>query len=885
MPSQTTNHNPFYSEVDGFVKTCLDNRKSYYGDNWKSKGTHEWLLRKQPYLLIMSGDEPGLDGSGVSQLSMFDDRAWFGQPGLDSFEKTYGIWDSVENRYKMDPNGRNLPGAMLTGCTITNQGRYGSTRKATVKYTVFRRSDFNTYSNAFLVPRRPVTIHYGYANFRGVAGLNGTLNGYVYNFSWSLRTEDGGYDCSFDVLGPGAFGIGTDMHSSDTLAGVITLDPPPDDEEGTTVNFATYGARGRMLVDVKNMKQMINPAKITEDVEKGKGELFRAGSELVQWNRGDPGMLVGSCATPKRILTKAEGAGSKDYLHKPASRNDSAVIVAAALIPKGEKGYANEADKAYSTLKENMDLDEEDSLGAILKKGAYDYYINLDYIVNVLINIVIIEGGAGFQVGQNTSGFYFKCDSECSLSHLPTNFCTYDPSEVVIPGMWGDYTDSGGTGTNEIYFPVGDNMANSPIYRVSDHSDLAGPGRTMCFNKILFNVEIIDKIFDRFQKEDYLPVLKFLDAIFAEITTATGGAIKPACIIPDTKTSDGKQSSEIRIVDTNFAWSSVNGVPGTPISPYVLESFSKNSILKNVSMDLKLPSKLMTALYVGGTKSISGTNQRISNFFGLVGQQGTPAPGYTNPHTAPGSEHHAMNTLGVEKVYLVLLEKSKRTGSDHEDKPTDTYVYKWTYTIYKSEAYNYRKDGSHPLSGGRVEEQYRKKGTGNERGRSTVTTEYTDAQYLKASVEAMEESSNTTGEPLDKADTEMRIKTIKALENPQSDFISLKRLINEYGPTPYITKATGQLLRRLTIDGEASDKMPWNKKIPLPMGFKATLDGIEGFRFGNLVTTNWLPDNYYRSGTNPSVCFLVTNITHNITPSEWTTELATQCRIWPEKVS
>jgi hypothetical protein len=52
------------------------------------------------------------------------------------------------------------------------------------------------------------------------------------------------------------------------------------------------------------------------------------------------------------------------------------------------------------------------------------------------------------------------------------------------------------------------------------------------------------------------------------------------------------------------------------------------------------------------------------------------------------------------------------------------------------------------------------------------------------------------------------------------------------------------------------------------------LDGIEGFTFGNAITTNYLPAQYKRG----DIAFTVTTVEHNISGGDWTTTLNTVCR-------
>jgi hypothetical protein len=59
-----------------------------------------------------------------------------------------------------------------------------------------------------------------------------------------------------------------------------------------------------------------------------------------------------------------------------------------------------------------------------------------------------------------------------------------------------------------------------------------------------------------------------------------------------------------------------------------------------------------------------------------------------------------------------------------------------------------------------------------------------------------------------------------------------------------------------------------------PLDFSCTLDGIEGFTFGNAITTNYLPAQYKKA----DIAFTVTTVEHNISGGDWTTTLNTVCR-------
>jgi hypothetical protein len=98
------------------------------------------------------------------------------------------------------------------------------------------------------------------------------------------------------------------------------------------------------------------------------------------------------------------------------------------------------------------------------------------------------------------------------------------------------------------------------------------------------------------------------------------------------------------------------------------------------------------------------------------------------------------------------------------------------------------------------------------------------------------------------------------------------------GPSPKNVNALRAALTRMYTSGETPNGVdPTKEIIPIPLDFSCTLDGVNGFLFGNAVTTNYLPTAF----TNAKMCFTVKNVEHNISQNDWTTTLTTICRTQP----
>jgi hypothetical protein len=78
---------------------------------------------------------------------------------------------------------------------------------------------------------------------------------------------------------------------------------------------------------------------------------------------------------------------------------------------------------------------------------------------------------------------------------------------------------------------------------------------------------------------------------------------------------------------------------------------------------------------------------------------------------------------------------------------------------------------------------------------------------------------------------------------------------------------------------QLSTRSAGKESILYPMGFSATLDGIEGLYFGNTITCNYLPTKYKNENGSNRICFTITRVEHNISNNDWTTTINTVCRL------
>lgn len=112
-----------------------------------------------------------------------------------------GTYQSNDKLYSK--NNNYLPHAALKDVKITNEGQFGSLRKATFNYTVYNKNQLDYYEKAFMIPGRPIEIFYGWSNSHSNTNVS-KFKGLIYNFSYNV-TDDGSFDCAGEAVGEGYF--------------------------------------------------------------------------------------------------------------------------------------------------------------------------------------------------------------------------------------------------------------------------------------------------------------------------------------------------------------------------------------------------------------------------------------------------------------------------------------------------------------------------------------------------------------------------------------------------------------------------------------------------------------------------------------------------------
>lgn len=78
--------------------------------------------------------------------------------------------------------------------------------------------------------------------------------------------------------------------------------------------------------------------------------------------------------------------------------------------------------------------------------------------------------------------------------------------------------------------------------------------------------------------------------------------------------------------------------------------------------------------------------------------------------------------------------------------------------------------------------------------------------------------------------------------------------------------------------GQIADEVDLSK-MPFPLEFTCTLDGVEGFKFGDTLSSSYLPKRYTTENNGTKVVFTVTSFEHKFQNNDWTTVVSAIARI------
>ena len=196
----------FAEDVDASVQSTLNTRKAYYGAQFRDSGAHAWLLQKTAYALAAAKT---IDGKS-SSLTV-PTQGGFGANGM----------------YTNTGTQRFTPKSHITSVKISNEGKWGSTKRAEIAFTTYSLNGLNALS-AFFTVGADVTIEAGWNSAGGAAGKPMRFSGIVYNFSYNLNAN-GGFDCTCEAISESV--LAASLRVAGQFETGATPPPPPADSE------------------------------------------------------------------------------------------------------------------------------------------------------------------------------------------------------------------------------------------------------------------------------------------------------------------------------------------------------------------------------------------------------------------------------------------------------------------------------------------------------------------------------------------------------------------------------------------------------------------------------------------------------------------------------
>jgi hypothetical protein len=146
---------------------------------------------------------------------------------------------------------------------------------------------------------------------------------------------------------------------------------------------------------------------------------------------------------------------------------------------------------------------------------------------------------------------------------------------------------------------------------------------------------------------------------------------------------------------------------------------------------------------------------------------------------------------------------------------------------------------------------------------SALTSEYATAAFIGGASTATRWSTDALAEVFPGAEGE----AIKVKDATEAVDLACTNM-DKGGVTVENVTSLEAAMRKAALAVQNSQKQL------IPLELSVTVDGIEGFEFGDAITTNYLPSGYFGK-----VAFVVTRVDHNISGGDWTTTLSTACRV------
>jgi len=218
----------FYTAVDEKVTIKLEQRKTFNKSDDRSSGAHKWLFQKMAYASAAASNE----ASG--KLKVLSPPTGGGLGKLSDGKSKGGMYKNAalpKSAYSI--SGRFYPKPHINSVKISNEGDFGSLKKAEVSFTVHSITDLDLCQPFFDLGAR-LSIKYGWNDAGGAGGPEGKFEGIIYNFTYSVNSE-GGFDCISYGMSAGINTLGGDIKAGSDSAGKKTTDASGNEVPAGTI--------------------------------------------------------------------------------------------------------------------------------------------------------------------------------------------------------------------------------------------------------------------------------------------------------------------------------------------------------------------------------------------------------------------------------------------------------------------------------------------------------------------------------------------------------------------------------------------------------------------------------------------------------------------------
>jgi hypothetical protein len=466
-----------------------------------------------------------------------------------------------------------LRGAILNSAEITSDGsvgKYGSILRITVNFTVFDRDELDLYMDNFLRPGRDIGLEFGWSVNEDISVNKGNIRGTVFNFSFSAK-EDGSWDCSLNAYGASAMTYGFPIDAKDSGT---------ENASGVDkTNFATYGLldivqnaidKGSTLFDssksitVTRFCQKIDISKVmstTFDVE--------SLSQLPMTMNLNPDFIG------------PQDTGIPIYLYRlPSQYIPSIAEESTSLVTSG--GTTAGSGQTYYRQAEDS-------------KITYNIipYISLDNLINLInskINKISKRGLPTYTFKKNGIDI-------CVGNNYHRTFLKTGPADSSKFGFTTQVNGQGGSG----YSVLALNNTGEP----GDFSKTTStiPIQHLVLVNVMFIRDELQKIISSDKNVQNKKITSFLNILFAQLLTETGGIIDLEIVADKTVNGEG-----YRIFILNK-----NGMPDKvmeSIDVFPIPMMTKGSVVRSMNIESKVPDAIVTEVATFTRSGLSyGSNE------------------------------------------------------------------------------------------------------------------------------------------------------------------------------------------------------------------------------------------------------------------------------------